>query len=513
MILDRTKQFLSQHRGSFFWSGLVLWLVIMWLLNFDLVGAAAGFFLYVALFFAVPQKYILTASAVFGGVSLICLFINGLNSVVGNYTLVIAFFLLLAGVLVILRERLIKGPRWAIDGLSRQGTWLAIISLAFIAFFLVRPALNQPGLLFSGDFAFPFSLNNYWQDSVNTWSVSRGASVFGDLEHLFYLGPIMGLTAAVGGGMEVFLKILIVIPYLVAGLGMFFLGRRIFRENFPDLVRFRVPAALIAAAIYQINPWLLDHQPHYFLQVGYAFLPLTLLFTVIAWERKRFGWIFLAAAIFATTTVTPHYMVYTAVALAIVFLVNILADLWRRNWLVAGKRLVVTLGIIGLAVIFSSFWLWPLLRVQLQAEAPLAPDYVLRMDDISAANTQLSWSTVFQLSVPDLKNTDSHWVWQIAGFGLPVLSVAGFVLNYRRRWAIALMLLLMAAWSVPAVFIAFPGLYANMIYHLPFSWIFHDPSRTLGLVCLGYGLLAGMFLLGLVARQKARVNFSGNNAK
>jgi len=513
MILNRTKQFLSDHRFGFFCGGLVFWLLIMWLLNFEILSAVSGLLLYFALFFNILKKYILLGSAALGLVSLVCFFVVGLDSVVGNYTLVITFYLLAISSLVVMRELLIKKPRWVISFSFRQETWLAVLILIFISFFLVQPILSQPGYSFSGDFAFPFSLDNYWQDRISTWSVSHGANVFGDLGHLFYLAPSVGLAVASGGGMPVLLKILVVIPYLAAGLGMFFLARKIFRSIYPNLAIYCVPAAMVAACIYQFNPWLIDHQAHYFLQVGYAFLPIIILFTLLAWEQNRFHWVCLAAFFFATTTVTPHYMFYTVAVLLIAFLVHIFADLWRHQWIKAAKRLGITLAIITLAIIFASFWLWPLASVQLRSAAPLAPDYVLRMDDIIAANAKLSWPVVFQLSNPKLQNPDSYWLWQIAGFGLPALAVAGFVINYRRRWALAILLVLLGAWSIPAIFIYLPGLYSNMIYRLPFSWVFHDPSRPLGLVCLGYGLLTGLFLLGLIARQQTRVNLDKNHAK
>ncbi len=507
------RQFLSNQRLFLFWGGLLIWLLAMWVFNFDLLGAAAGFLLYFALVYKISQKYILLACAAFGAASLVSFFIVGLDSVVGNYSLIIAFFLLAISVLIIMRESLIKRPRWVIDFSGRQTAWLAVIILIFIAFFIVQPVLSQPGYSFSGDFSFPFSLENYWQNRINTWSVSHSASVFGDLGHLFYLSPGIGLALASGGGMALLLKILIVIPFIVSGLGMFFLARMIFRSIYPGLNKYIVPAALVAAVIYQFNPWVLDHQPHYFLLVGYSFLPLTLMFAVLAWEKQRFLWIFLAALFFAITTVTPHYMVYTAIVLLIVFLIYLVADIWRRRWALAGKRFVISIMLLLLAIIFSSFWLWPLVSVQLDTGEKLAPDYVLRVDDIVAANSNLSVEAVFQLSTPDLKNTDSQWLWRLAAFSLPALALTGFVLNYKRRWALTLLILLLAAWVIPLVFLFLPGVYSDLIYRLPFSWILHDPSRTLGLACLGYGLLIGLFILRLTDHWSKKMSVKDNYAK
>jgi len=306
--------------------------------------------------------------------------------------------------------------------------------------------------------------------------------------------------------MAAFLKILVIAPYLIGGLGSYLCARSMFKSIKRINLSYLKLAALLVAVLYMTNIWMIDRQGHYFIQAGYAFLPLTLLCFHKALQARKFIYIFLAALFLAVGTITPHFLVYTLIATGILFIVYLISDLKSRQFRKALKVVGITLTVVSLFIIFSSFWLLPLLGATLSAGETPTPSYLLRSGDIIAANQGLTVVSTFRLATPGFEFAVTRNVWQVIALVFPVIALLGFVFNQRNKFAIFFLLVAIAGLILPLIFLLDSNTYFNLMCSSRFSWLLHDPGRTLGLTAMGYCFLAGFFLLRFTPKLEQRSN-------
>ena len=486
-----------------FYSLLMLLLITLYILGANLLAVVLAILVFAYLFIKLPLRPLIYASIPIGIIAISLLGIGSYPGAISEYIALPLFYILLAA-LASVGAQFVKFPwrfSWAEIRLSPQT--VAVSTIIIVAIFLTRPVVGEPGLIFSGDFAFPYNISAYFQDRLSAWSEAYGVGTFQDIAHIAFLGPIILLSKAFGLGVSVFSKFIITLPYLIAGIGAYLFVS----EITPRLKNgFHCYAALVSGLIYMLSPWLMSRQAHFFIQVGYAFLPLALYFYIRALRQGKLINMVLAAIFIGLAGVTPHYLAYTALALILLFLVYMVRSIYLKKAGNIKKILLRTLYIFIIFLLLFAFWVLPLSYTHLVENELPSPTYILRTGDIVNGNQEFDCFGLLTLVSRDFESLAEYVLWIVAAAGIIILSLAGFWHNRKNMYAWFLFILSGVAVALPVLFLISKNRYFEIMFSIPLSWLLHDPFRTLGLLALGLSGLVGFFLYYLITRKNALAN-------
>jgi hypothetical protein len=149
-------------------------------------------------------------------------------------------------------------------------------------------------------------------------------------------------------------NITLLASFPLAAAGAFYLARHLVGN-----VTGRDASAALAGFIFAFNPWHVAQVMHHAHVSAIQFLPLFVLFYLIALERRSAAWLAGAAAMLALSALSSwYYLFYALYFLAFHLLYLRLRDAhWPRGWMLAAPALCAG----GAGLLLAPF-LWPMLR-------------------------------------------------------------------------------------------------------------------------------------------------------
>lgn len=305
---------------------------------------------------------------------------------------------------------------------------------------------------------------------------------------------------------QILQKILLIGILLGSGLGMFWLARRV-QKTVKTQNEFAYPGALLAGALYMINPFVYARfmAGQYAVLLGYALLPFVVraLLDFFSAPSLRRGLI-VAAWTIAIGVVSVH----TLGLIAIIALPMLIAFTWKFHAKVGYIKHVATFGAAGLALFLlaSSYWLIPLITgdsSQGQAVQGFgASDQAafattggnVFMQLLNVLGLQGFWAEAYNVFL--LPQTRAA-VWPFAVLLIWALIGFGIVWLWRAKRLLAIVFI---ASSVLAILIALFGV-GNW---LPGLAGFREPHKFIGVLALAFALFAGFGSAALLAKIKEK---------
>lgn len=291
---------------------------------------------------------------------------------------------------------------------------------------------------------------------------------------------------------DVIEKLLLLSAFTLSGLGMHRLVQYLSRErnSMPDA------AAIVAGVLYMINPFTYDRlmAGQYNVLLGYALLPFLAQSLFLFLDRPALG---RSVRLGGLMTVIGIVSIHTLGLVALLVCAGMGAALWRRQeWAYVRQLGVWGAAAVLLFAIASAYWLVPLL-----AGKGTTADTIASF----TAGDNSTFSTVggdFTGRLANILRLQGFWaeqrdmyilpqddvpLWGLLAIMLWALTVIGARHWWRhgRQREVACLLTAMALAAVAAT-----GSLQNLALHLPVLAGYREPEKFVGLLALGYGVLA-----------------------
>ncbi len=295
-------------------------------------------------------------------------------------------------------------------------------TIAALLFFTVVSIIIFRGPLFNGDphtvelvgdLAVPTNLDNFIQDYYPTWSDYFSKSNLILLSRYTVFMPLFGVAKLFNIHPMTIIELFWLLTGIVAGFGAYLLSFYLLKREFKNVnTNIIFAASLLAGLFYLWNPFFANESRHMVMRFSYALLPLVFLTCIVALEKVKFRYIFLAAVAWVFIASGPRWSIYGGIALLLSLIYVIF---YHRVFTIKGIiRLFRTAVIIGVVVIIlSAFWLIP--TAISSSVTQIDPDYLVSVDKLQQANPYNFTDIIsFNMETQYLENQPSSFTPEIS---------------------------------------------------------------------------------------------------
>lgn len=372
--------------------------------------------------------------------------------------------------------------------------YMPLLFLLLISIISLRHVLIGEGVLFYRDFIYPFEDNfttGVWNYSVSSPNLEMNKV---PLNFIFSLGYYFF-------GYEYFIKLFQLFVMFMLGAVYYITALHWLNKANINIID-RAIAGIIPALFLMLNPWTIERISNH-INFVFALALYPLVFTlIIAALRNSFSFsrVFYAAAGLTIISIISSHNIFYAVPIAFVLLPIVSAALHKSSRI--STAYTNAFAIIILFVIFSSFWILPLLARQ--SSTAISPSYAFDISNIAVLsenstalnviglNTGSGWNRI----IPDA--SEMSFPGSLITVALFFLIALGMYLSREKKASniVAIFLILFIALSL-GTNLPLP------IYELllqtplePIVWLYRDPNRLLQFVVL----MAAVFYTLLLVR-------------
>jgi hypothetical protein len=291
------------------------------------------------------------------------------------------------------------------------------------------------------------------------------------------------------------LEVMIVLHYVLAGVGMFYLARS---------YELRRVSSLFSGVAFMLSGFMIAHAIHQQIICQSAWYPLILLLFRRALYRREWIWVFVTAMVLGHSVLAgfPQLLLYLYSFLAVVFAFEFLTAYRGKTFLSRGALITAgkAVAIVILSIAVSSFQLLPTIEL-----SPLSQRAEITYTTSTVGS--LSWGQLLTFLYPKFFGTstseqyaywgpEEYWhYWETCVYlGTLTLLLAIVSLPLARRnkhiffyWGVGLFALLYSLGG------NFP-LHALIFHYVPGFSLFRNPARAAVLITLATTLLAGWSL-------------------
>jgi hypothetical protein len=353
-----------------------------------------------------------------------------------------------------------------------------------------------------------FAATSLAAGSIPLWNpyTFNGMPFLADIQTTVFYLPMTALALVVKDGLLHFwwLELVVVLHYILAGIGMYAVARSFGLRRF---------AALFSGAAYMLSGFMIAHAIHQMIVTLVAWYPLIYLLLRRALHERRWLWVFVAAPALALSILAgfPQLSLYLFAFLGITFLFELLTT-FRGRALLSRDALGMTLraaSIILLALAIAAIQLLPTMEL-----APLSQRSSITY--AKATEGSLSWGQLLTFFYPKffgVSQFDDYQYWGpgeywhywetcvYLGIATLLLALMSFPLIRRNRhvayfWGIGLAALL---FSLGNNFLLHPAVW----HWIPGFSLFRNPARAGILLTFAAALLSGWSLDRISSRERA----------
>ena len=369
--------------------------------------------------------------------------------------------------------------------LKKWGTVLSVVIILVINIFTYHFWFFGNHLLTYGDwtFAFPETLAEYSQPQAWLSSTSLGALNLGlAFEPKFFLN---GWLAKIGASPQLNNQLTYLWPTVIlSGLGMFFLGKKIFNSNL---------VGLFGSIFFTHNVITIAIRTgHLTLASAQALVPFSLLLLLNIFESRKFLYAIVAGLITSLISFSEARVFY--IYFWIIFLYFIfISIITKENKITLIKNALLFSIVIIIVFLLNFFWIFTFFSTTPFSNSGFEflnrPLYGSNQSDI------LKSFTVWNIWWTGLKQATSIQPIPVLYWSIPIISVLGLYFNRKNKYVLFAGLIAMAG-----IFISkqegepFTGVYPWLYHHFPGFSAFREASKFFLPVIVGFSILIGGFV-------------------
>jgi hypothetical protein len=342
-----------------------------------------------------------------------------------------------------------------------------------------------------------------------------------DLELLrrsIYLGPIFAFVKLLGlSSLDAEKLMFIMVRFLTGFLAFFSIYKFISfhgqLENHNRKKEILLFVSIVGGYFYAYNPITTTMvSPTLGFAFSFALTPLAFYFFDKSLYKKNFQTIVIASILIVLTIVgTQQYLVlFPLFLLGPWFAINAARPSNRR---LLKKMTTTTLIMVGLVVVFSSYWILPSVASNLGG-VPLEPQqYVITTDFLNEVSNNIPLDKGIRLMGDwwpriDITPMFDEAAWVLLSFVIPAAAISFMV--FQKRSALKYYLLLFFMISLLIIFFnkgtqdPFPSFYP-MLFDIPFvGWMFRIPSKFGMILAFTMTMIISLGFYGLLSQNAAR---------
>lgn len=409
-------------------------------------------------------------------------------------------------IIINLCQRLLAKLPTVFPAFIQQAMPLILIVVAIAIF---QNLVFSPGFLLAGDLNFPVS-NEWLANIFSAWSSLGSYSAINGIgpAAIFYLAPF-SLMAFLGFSTVLIEKVLIIFPVIIGIVSAYLFIRFVISSFFsshqlPSTMSQSIASAL-GAGFYIFNPWAIARVGHYFHWTAYCFMPLIVWLAWKSIEERRWKYSIIAGLLLSFISFSPHFVSYTGLIIAVVFIYSIVRNLWRRQAKKIFQILFFALIICGVFLGASYVWVAPALFTTASGQMP-QPTYTLRLDDLINANQGQNIATI--LTGVNLGSENGNLIIFSAILSSTLVFMLIILIVKRIRAGITWILisLLVISWLLPLALFFGPTrswqfiLQNQWLEH--FTWLFRESARFGGVTMLAYAIILAIFVFGVMKSSR-----------
>ena len=242
--------------------------------------------------------------------------------------------------------------------------------LLLIPLFIIGYSLLEPGIIISHDFPI-FDIEKIW-----TW-IDNGS--YSSLETIPRL-PIIALwqiMMTIGVTSSFISKLMIVSGFFTASFSSYFAFYFLSKGNISTVgLRLKI-AAIFTSIFYSFNVWSFIRINHWYLWIGYAILPLYVLFIIYSFRNPRnWKYFFISSVLWSLASTTPHMGLFYGLIFIGAFIAVLLNNVIKRRK--CHQLVVPLLLIICIYSLLNAYWIYPFLETS--RSHGLGPPYSLNYE-------------------------------------------------------------------------------------------------------------------------------------
>ncbi|MDG7000883.1 MAG: hypothetical protein JRN15_17455 [Nitrososphaerota archaeon] len=311
---------------------------------------------------------------------------------------------------------------------------LCVLVIVAVTLLIYRKILLNPGLIYWGDFTFPFTSNTYLETLYPAWNSLWSYStvlMIGRLPFVF-IPYLIGLLT---GSAVLFERIIFLLPFVISWGSMYLFLKYLKEEaGFSSNTLSTKILLLSFAATYSFNYWTLNRIDDYFSLVGYSLLPFaTMKLLQISRGRGSLKNYFLFGLTVMFMISGIDYVVIFGIIFVICLAINLLLE---RN--VTTKNLRHIVIAVAVVVALSAFWWIPYLASTLIGQGFFLPLRTATYDEIIQQNLYSTFLNTVRLRGFENPHFDFNSIYYTPlesvaanslAYLLPITATLGILLN------------------------------------------------------------------------------------
>jgi hypothetical protein len=364
-----------------------------------------------------------------------------------------------------------------------------LIPLAFIIY-----PLTKPGIVVNEDFLAE-GIDNSW-----TW-IDKGSHASFDSIQRLPTTALWHIMVSLGFNYELIGKIMVVSGFLLASF-CFYFGFYLLFRNRVNSSNIRLKAvSIIGSLFYAYNTWSFIRISHWYLWISYAIMPLFVVSVVYCLnEPRRWRYIISTVLIWSFASSTPFMVIVYSIIFISIFIFFILRNRAKRQ--IFNQIGIPFFTIIFLYIAVNLYWIYPYYSSIQDSSFELGPYYILTKEIGEVLSNDNNLLNTFRLVgdwtdlqlVEPTQISPIYPLWLFASFAVPIVAFSSFLYTRNNRFGLIFLFA-----SIIGILLAMgtlsPTSYYELIFLIPFGWIFRDPNKWSFLIAFGYSFLISIAVL------------------
>jgi len=379
--------------------------------------------------------------------------------------------------------------------------------------FIVYPLLG-PGVVLFGDFPI-IETSLYGHKFLSTWIDYGSHHGFETLSRypIITLGIIL---SSINVSPDVISKFLVVLGFFTASFSFYYSWMLYFKDKLSNhFTRYRI-AAIVGSIFYAYNVWSFHRIAHWYLWLGYAFLPLFVVYLIYALKNpNKWKYVLVAVLTWTLASSTPHMVIFYGLFYLSFSIYFIIRNITNKQALI--KLALPILSIISMYLVINLYWIYPdAMYILNGGGGTFAPSVLLTKEETEILSRDSSFLNVFRLiedwwkpriiDVSPPQTSLLYPFWLLASFVFPIVAFSSLLLIKRSR-----AVLLFSIIGIIGILLTLGtngpfNFYSIFLFEAPLfstlQFLFRDPDKWGFMIALAYSFLLSITSFELLKRVR-----------